>query len=138
MSTPTTPIGELTLAEAWSLLSTDAKAVLIDVRTEAEWQFVGTPDLASIDKAARLVEWITWPGGESNPEFLVAATEDVHPDQPILLLCRSGARSLAAAKSLAENGYPNVHNVVAGFEGDLDADTHRHGGWKDELPWTQG
>ena len=138
MSTPTPPIGDLTLGDAWSLLTTDADAVLIDVRTTAEWQFVGTPDLSSLGKAARLVEWTTWPGGAPNPGFIAEATVDLTPEQPILLLCRSGARSLAAAQALAANGYPNVHNVVAGFEGDLDGDTHRHGGWKDELPWTQG
>lgn len=133
-----TPIAELTLDEAWSLLASDATAVLIDVRTAAEWQFVGTPDLASIGKATRLVEWITWPGGASNPGFIAEATADLEPDQQVLLLCRSGARSLAAATALAANGFPNVFNVVAGFEGDLDAETHRHGGWKDNLPWTQG
>jgi len=137
MSTPTTPIDELTLDAAWSLLSEDTTAVLIDVRTAAEWQFTGTPDLAPLGKAVRLVEWTQWPGGAPNPDFLADATADLGPDQQILLLCRSGARSLAAAKALAANGYPNVHNVVAGFEGDLDAENHRHGGWKDHLPWTQ-
>lgn len=131
-------IPELTLDEAWSLLSDEPTAILIDVRTKAEWNFVGTPDLSSIDKSVRLVEWITFPGGEPNPDFLAEATAELDPTQPVLLLCRSGARSLAAAGALREAGFATTYNVVAGFEGDLDSDKHRQGGWNDHLPWTQG
>ena len=131
-------IPNASLADAWNTLERDPNAVLIDVRTEAEWNFVGVPDLSSIDQQVRLVQWTTYPGGQPNPDFLSAATADLAPDQPILLLCRSGARSLAAANALSAAGFTNTFNVVAGFEGDLDASSHRHGGWKDELPWRQG
>ncbi len=131
------PIPQRSLAEAWDMLASDPDAVLIDVRTQAEWGFVGVPDLRSVNKDVRLVEWTTYPTGQANPEFLNQATSGLQPDQPILLLCRSGARSQAAATLLQGNGFPNVHNVAAGFEGDLDSERHRGGGWKDELPWLQ-
>ncbi len=136
MTTPT-PIAELSSDEAFYALTHDPDAVLIDVRTNAEWNFVGVPDLSSIDKDVRLVEWIAYPTGAANPNFVAEATADLDPATPILLVCRSGARSLAAATALVENGFTNVTNVADGFEGDVDADGHRHGGWKDAAPWKQ-
>ncbi len=131
------PIPELTLVEAWSQLNANPDAVMIDVRTKAEWQYVGTPDLASIGRDVRLVEWITYPTGAPNAAFLTEATSGLHPDQPVLVLCRSGVRSLAAARALREAGFTRSANITAGFEGDLGADGHRHGGWKETLPWHQ-
>lgn len=130
-------VSELSLEQAWERLKADPDAVLIDVRTTAEWNFVGVPDLRSVDRQVRLVEWVGFPDGAPNPEFLNQATEGLAPEQCVLLLCRSGARSRAAAAALGGAGFGDVHNVTAGFEGDLDADGHRHGGWKDQLPWTQ-
>lgn len=130
-------IPEISLDDAWTQLATDETAILIDVRTKAEWNFVGVPNLASINKSVRTVEWITYPDGSPNPNFVAEASADLGADQPILLLCRSGARSLAAATALEAAGFTGAANVVAGFEGDVDAEGHRHGGWKDHLPWTQ-
>ncbi len=135
--TDMTNIAESTLADAWEQLSSDPTATLIDVRTEAEWQWVGVPDLSSIGKEARMSQWITWPGGAPNPDFMAQASADLDKDQPILFLCRSGARSHAAAQAFQAAGFTNVTNVSAGFEGDHDTEGHRHGGWKDELPWRQ-
>ncbi len=131
-------VAELSLDEAWAMLTNDAGATLIDVRTAAEWQFVGVPDLTSIGKEARLVEWIGFPGGQPNPRFLADASSGLDTDAPVLLLCRSGARSEAAARVLTAEGFTAAYNVVAGFEGDLGPDGHRSGGWKHEgLPWRQ-
>ncbi len=128
----------LSLDEAWRLLQDVAGAELIDVRTTAEWNFVGVPDLTPIKKQARLVEWIDYPHGRPNPDFVAQALDGVAADAPLLVLCRSGARSAAAGAALLAAGRTDVHNVVAGFEGDLDPAGHRHGGWKDSLPWRQG
>lgn len=130
--------GELSLDEAWAMLRDLPDSVLMDVRTEAEWNYVGIPVLHELGKAARFVEWIAYPGGRPNPVFLDQATEGLKPGQPILLLCRSGARSLAAAKVLTAAGYGPAYNVTAGFEGDLDDAGHRSSGWRHGgLPWRQ-
>lgn len=128
---------EISLEDAWSLLSENSEATLIDVRTTAEWNFVGTPDLTSIEKSTRLAEWTQFPDGTPNAAFVEHATDGLSKDQPILLLCRSGARSRAAGEHLVSLGYQSIFNVTAGFEGDLDPAGHRHGGWKDTLPWKQ-
>ncbi len=130
-------IPQIDVAMAWALLGENPVATLIDVRTKAEWGFVGTPDLSSIDKQARLVEWIDYPAGARNTSFVAQASEGLDPHAPVLLLCRSGVRSNAAAQALAEAGFTQAINVVGGFEGDLDNQGHRHGGWKDALPWRQ-
>ncbi|MCP3937815.1 MAG: rhodanese-like domain-containing protein [Actinomycetia bacterium] len=130
-------IPQIDVAMAWALLGENPEATLIDVRTKAEWGFVGTPDLSSIGKQARLVEWIDYPAGARNASFVAQASEGLDPKAPVLLLCRSGVRSNAAAQALAESGFGQAINVANGFEGDLDSQGHRHGGWKDELPWRQ-
>ena len=130
--------GELTLEQAWTMLADDPAAVLVDVRTMAEWNFVGVPDLSGLGKEARLVEWIGYPDGAPNPGFVEQASAELSPGQPILLLCRSGARSLGAARALTAAGFGPAYNVTAGFEGPLDADGHRGGGWKHAgLAWRQ-
>lgn len=131
-------VPELSLAEAWTMLSENPDSVLIDVRTQAEWTFVGVPDVSSVGKGLRAVEWTSFPTGAANTDFVDQATEGLRQDQPLLLLCRSGARSESAARALIQAGFENAYNVVAGFEGHLDIDSHRHGGWKEELPWRQG
>jgi rhodanese-related sulfurtransferase len=130
---------------AWERLGADPKAVLIDVRTRAEWAFVGTPDLSSLAKQPVLVEWLTFPDSRLNPEFvsdlsraLAAAGADQNSD--LFFICRSGARSLEAARTMMEAGFPKCHNVEAGFEGPLDPAKQRgrRSGWKVEgLPWVQ-
>lgn len=126
--------GDLSPTEAHTLLLEKPNAVLIDCRTQPEWSFVGIPDMPG----TRLVEWTSWPTGAPNPEFVQVATEGLDPDTPIAVVCRSGARSAAAGKALAAAGFTQVFNVLDGFEGPLDANGHRSGGWRGAgLPWRQ-
>ena len=131
--------GELTLDEAWSLLRDDDRAVLVDVRTQAEWNFVGVPVLDELGKQPRMVEWVGYPGGTPNQNFLAEASAGLDTDVMVMFLCRSGVRSLAAARVFTAAGYGKAHNITAGFEGDLEPDGHRTTGWRHAgLPWRQG
>ena len=133
--------GDVMPAVAWKILSERKDAVLIDVRTRAEWNFVGLPDLAGLDKKPALVEWQVFPTMQPNPDFVSALSGAVaDKSAPLLFLCRSGARSAAAAKAMTAAGYSTCLNVADGFEGPLDAQAKRGaaGGWKAEgLPWRQ-
>ena len=133
--------GDVTAATAWKILSENNDAVLIDVRTRAEWNYVGLPELAPIGKKPALLEWQVFPGMQQNPEFMSALGNAVaNKDTPLLFLCRSGARSAAAAKAMSAAGYSTCFNVAEGFEGPLDEDHHRgtQSGWRKEgLPWEQ-
>jgi len=130
----------------WERLGSEPDAQLIDVRTNAEWTFVGVPDVSQLGKTLLKVEWQRFPGGEANPAFvdqLGAALEAAGAgrDTPLYFICRSGGRSRAAAQAMAEAGYRVCHNVADGFEGPQDEAGHRGtvGGWKAAgLPWTQG
>ena len=145
---PTSPIsrtegyaGEIGVGELWNALGSAPDAALVDVRTQAEWNFVGVPELSELDKAPVFVEWQTYPTMEINPAFVETVKAAV-PDSnaPVFLLCRSGARSRAAAIALTAAGYRNCYNVTEGFEGPPDAERHRGGttGWKAQgLPWVQ-
>lgn len=134
--------GDINPQEAWDLLQQDTDACLIDVRTAPEWQYVGVPTLEAMQKQTLCVSWLTYPGNEANPAFVEQVKQGgVRPDQTILLICRSGARSQSAAIALTEAGFGRCINVAEGFEGDKDADGHRGtvGGWKHAgLPWSQG
>ena len=133
--------GDLSPQEAWSLLESDASSVLVDVRTRAEWSYVGVTDLSPLNKEPVLIEWQTFPGGGVNDQFAEQlAAAGVPADAPVLFLCRSGVRSKAAARLMTEKGYGRCYNVLEGFEGDPDASRHRGtvGGWKVRgLPWIQ-
>lgn len=133
-------VGDVSPQEAWEHLNADFDAVLIDVRTQAEWGFVGVPDLAELGREVVKIEWQTFPGMQPNVSFLdQVGAEGLSPRQPLFLLCRTGGRSLQAAKLLAENGF-TTYNVAEGFEGALDGDGHRgtSRGWKAAgLPWRQ-
>lgn len=133
--------GDVAPKTAWKILSERKDAVLIDVRTRAEWNYVGLPDLETVARKPVLIEWQIFPSMQPNPEF-VAALSGALPDKevPLLFLCRSGARSAAAAKAMTAAGYSTCFNVADGFEGPLDAQAKRGaaGGWKAaELPWRQ-
>ncbi|MBT5522003.1 MAG: rhodanese-like domain-containing protein [Rhodospirillales bacterium] len=133
--------GDKTPEESWAMLSEISGAVLVDVRTDAEWAFVGTPDLGSLGKNLCLAAWIVYPNMTGNADF-VATVENHAPDTDahILFICRSGQRSIAAAIAMTNAGYSNCYNVLEGFEGDMDAQDHRGtiGGWKVAgLPWAQ-
>ncbi len=133
--------GDLTPTQAFDLLAERADAVLVDVRTRAEWSYVGTPDLSGLGKRVALVEWVTFPDGVPNPSFLDDLVRSgVQPGAPVVFLCRSGVRSVAAANAATAAGFGPVFNVLEGFEGQLDGGKHRGttGGWKAAgLPWAQ-
>lgn len=137
--------GDVSVQEAFDRLSDRENAVLVDVRTQAEWSFVGVPDLRPIGKEALLIEWQSFPSSGPNPEFAAILSEQLSKkglDQtaPIYFLCRSGARSQAAAITLTRAGYKECFNISDGFEGPLDEAGHRgtRSGWKAAgLPWIQ-
>ncbi len=133
--------GDLSVQDAWALLKSDPKARLVDVRTSAEWNFVGVPDLAEIGRDVALVEWQSLPAMQVNPAFVAeAGREAADKAAPVLFLCRSGARSRAAAIAMTKAGYAKAYNIAGGFEGDLDGERHRgrKNGWKASgLPWKQ-
>ncbi|HEX3982668.1 MAG TPA: rhodanese-like domain-containing protein [Acidisoma sp.] len=127
--------------KVWEALKADPAAQLCDVRTDAEWTFVGIPDLREIARETVLIPWQIYPTMQRNASFLEHLRQaELTPETPIYFLCRSGARSLAAAEAAATAGFTQVYNVADGFEGPLDQDGHRGtvGGWKAMgLPWRQ-
>ncbi len=134
--------GDISPAEAWKLLAEDQGAVLVDVRTKPEWSYVGLPDLSSLGKPVVKIEWQSWPDGTLNRDFpQELAAAGIGKDQKVLLLCRSGVRSKAAAELLTAQGWRQAYNISYGFEGPHDTAKHRGlvAGWQhDGLPWTQG
>lgn len=139
-------IEDVPVEEVWAHLAKDAGSVLIDVRTRAEWTFVGLPDLGEIGKRVLTVEWQTCPESKIDagfPERLINALDaaGADKDSELFFICRSGARSRMAAEAMANAGYRRCKNVADGFEGPLDADRHRGqvAGWKAAgLAWVQG
>lgn len=139
-------VDEVTVEAAWRDLATRPQAQLIDVRTRAEWTYVGIPDLGPVGKRPILVEWQSFPDQAVDPRFVERLIGELKAagagsEDDLFFICRSGGRSLAAAKAMAEAGYTACHNVAGGFEGPLDKDRHRGsaGGWKAAgLPWQQG
>ncbi len=133
------------MRQTWEALVADPSAVLIDVRTVAEWNFVGLPDLESLGKRVLLVEWQRFPDMAVNPFFADELSEaladlGVGQDAPLYFICRSGARSRSAATKATAGGFTRAFNVAGGFEGALGPDRHRGcvDGWKASgLPWIQ-
>jgi len=124
--------GALLPAEAHKLMQAGAK--LVDVRTKPELLFVG-----SIPGAVT-IEWQTYPGNRPNPEFIGELAAVTKRDEPVMFICRSGARSHGAAEAAMRAGWRETYNVLEGFEGDKDPEQHRSsvGGWrKSGLPWIQ-
>ncbi|MBL6933335.1 MAG: rhodanese-like domain-containing protein [Rhodospirillales bacterium] len=118
------------------------KAALLDVRTPAEWAYVGLPDLSALGRQPLLVPWLMFPSMQLNPDFLNQVRDTgIDPQQDLLIICRSGVRSKSAAIALSEIGFKTCYNIAYGFEGDKDPGGHRGtiNGWKvDGLPWGQG
>lgn len=137
--------GDIEPPRAWALLAKEADAVLVDVRTRAEWNFVGLADLSSVGKQPVTIEWQSLPAMAHNPDFdtqVKDALAQLHagPETAVVFICRSGARSRDAAISLTGQGFRRCYNLAGGFEGDLDGNRHRAGrsGWKfSGLPWRQ-
>ena len=126
-----TEIRQITSETAWQMLLDDENSLLVDVRTETEWRSIGIPDTSSLGRSARFVSW-TDEQGTPNPYFADQVTDGVDPDTPILLLCRSGARSNAAAELLISMGYSQAINIAGGFESPQDPEA----GWKAQKPST--
>jgi len=125
----------------WEALRQDQAAQLVDVRTDAEWSYVGLPDLSSANKQPVLIPWQVFPSMQLNSAFVDQPKQaGLTPEHKIYFLCRSGVRSLAAAQAAIAAGYPFAYNIADGFEGPPDGDGHRGqvAGWKaDQLPWRQ-
>ena len=138
--------GDVSCEECWKALHETEGAQLVDVRTSAEWSFVGLPDLGSVGKRVITIEWQKFPGMDVNTDFVEVAQQAIEAaggdkDAPIFCLCRSGARSISAAVALTNAGFSKAYNVLGGFEGDKNQQGHRGkvSGWKhDGLPWQQG
>ena len=133
---PSLSMKHLTPKEAHAFLHTNTDAVFVDVRSEIEFFYVGHP------VGAEHIAWQEPPDWEVQPEFaqhvkaLVAGVKS----RPVVLICRSGKRSVDAGKVLENSGFSDVYNVLHGFEGDLDENFHRghKSGWRfDGLPWAQ-
>ena len=137
--------GEVSAKDAFQALQSDPQAMLVDVRTEVEWAYVGTPDLITLEKKPILQEWQSYPAMAIDPAFVdrLAATlkaRGLAPEAPIYFLCRSGVRSRAAATAMTAAGWRRCYNVTDGFEGPRDSAGHRgtERGWKaSALPWAQ-
>lgn len=123
--------GDITPADAWELLQRDPRVILVDVRTAQEWEQVGLPDLSAVGKTPVRLSWKFLPSGELNHQFVSEFSRlETGKDTAVLLLCKSGGRSQAAACALTAAGYARCLNVAGGFEG--------QDGWKAQhLPWHQ-
>jgi rhodanese-related sulfurtransferase len=125
--------GALLPAEAQALRDSDG-AIIVDVRSRAELDFVGRIP-GSVE-----IELKTYPGMQPNPNFLPQLKQAVPTAAKVMFICRSGARSHDAALAATSAGYGSVFNVLEGFEGDRNPDGHRNtvGGWRAAgLPWIQ-
>jgi rhodanese-related sulfurtransferase len=139
----TVKVQTLTPVEAWEMLEANQRVVMIDVRSSMEFLFVGHP------RGSVHVPWIDAPSWTVNADFITEVRKvmlggigigEHGDDAPVVLICRSGKRSLEAGKLLIENGFTTVYNIEEGFEGELDGEHHRStvGGWRFHgLPWEQ-
>ncbi len=127
--------------QVWDALKADPAARLVDVRTPAEWAYVGMPDLTESGQEPVLIPWQIFPTMHVNADFMEHLQQaGLTPGHRVYFLCRSGVRSLAAAQAAQAAGYTHVYNITDGFEGPPDQDGHRGkiAGWKaDQLPWRQ-
>ncbi|MDH6198134.1 rhodanese-related sulfurtransferase [Mycobacterium frederiksbergense] len=131
--------GDITPEETWKLLSENSEAVLVDCRTDAEWRFVGAPDLSALARDVVYIEWNRNDGSHNDAFVDHLLASGVTPGRPVAFLCRSGNRSIAAAEAATAAGIGPSYNILDGFEGNLDENRHRGGtGWKAVgLPWKQ-
>jgi len=134
-------VPDISPADTWAALQRDGQAVLVDVRTDAEWNFVGVPELSGIGKQVVLIPWQVFPTMQLNGHFAEHLRKaGVTAESRVFYICRSGARSLAAGQAAQAAGFPHAFNVADGFEGPVDDEGHRGtvAGWKaSDLPWRQ-
>ena len=127
--------------DVWAALAENPLAALVDVRTDAEWAYVGLADVSASGKQPALIPWQVFPTMAVNPGFVdQLRAAGLTAEHHIYFICRSGVRSLAAASAAIAAGFPHCYNVADGFEGPPDAEGHRGqiAGWKAEgLPWRQ-
>ena len=129
---------EVSLQHTWDALSSEPDAVLLDVRTVPEWQFVGVPNLTPLGKEVVPISWAHYPATPNTGFVDQVRAAGLGEEQPIYVICRSGARSRSAAAALQAAGFKHCYNVTDGFEGGTDGAGHRLGGWKGAgLPWSQ-
>ena len=131
--------GDITPQESWKLLSDHPDAVLVDCRTEAEWKWVGVPDLSGLGRDVVTIEWTTAAGRNENFVAELIAAGVTPGERPVIFLCRSGNRSIPAAKAATAVGIAPAYNMLEGFEGQPGAAGNRDvTGWRVEgLPWKQ-
>lgn len=128
--------GAVTPREAYDLLMADSSVLLLDVRTEAERDWIGTVMVPEGQYAE--IQWSMYPSGETNPDFLRHLELVATRNRIVLILCRSGVRSRHAARLATEAGYLHCYDILEGFEGDKNDLGHRKtiGGWcVAGLPW---
>jgi rhodanese-related sulfurtransferase len=140
-------VSEVSPANAWAALKVSPDTMLVDVRTQAEWSYVGLPDLSQLDRTVILSEWRQLPGMIVNDSFGTEVLQALGGAAPsrLFFLCRSGIRSRQAAEAMTQlfaslGQKTECVNVAEGFEGDLDSQGHRGNvnGWKTRgLPWRQ-
>ncbi|MEL6476018.1 MAG: rhodanese-like domain-containing protein [Pseudomonadota bacterium] len=150
MMQPSMIVDEVDPSAAFESLTQTPDSVLIDVRTEIEWQMVGIPDLSGIGKTTCLVEWMSGPERAQNPRFLSDVQENLGgwPAGRVFFICRSGMRSMMAAHAMAQvlaanaaepvGGPVHCTNIAEGFEGNRPplAGPGPASGWKERgLPW---
>ena len=127
--------------QTWEALKADENAHLVDVRTDPEWNVVGVPELRAAGKQTILIPWQVYPTMQRNGSFEANLKQaGLTADHTVYFICRSGARSMAAAEAAQAAGFAKVFNVADGFEGPPDVQGHRGhtAGWKAEgLPWRQ-
>ena len=125
----------------WDAIRTDPNAQMVDVRTDAEWTFVGIADLSEAQKTPALIPWQVFPSMQVNAGFTDQMKQaGLKPENKLYFLCRSGVRSMAAAQAAIAAGFPHSFNIADGFEGPPDTAGHRGlaAGWKaSDLPWRQ-
>ena len=141
-----TSVDDVTVRDVWTRLAADPNTVLVDVQIQAEWTDVGLPDLSTLGRKVVLGQWQTYPDNRVDPAFADSVSASLSAAgtsraAELFFICRSGARSRAAAEAMAAAGYSRCRNVAEGFEGPLDTARQRGGagGWKVAgLPWAQG
>jgi len=134
-------VDNISPVQVWEALRSNPDARLVDVRTDAEWNFVGVADLSAAGQEPVLIPWQVYPAMQVNGAFTEQLRRaGLEPKHHLYFLCRSGVRSLAAAQAAQADGFAFAYNIAGGFEGPPDAEGHRGttAGWKAEgMPWRQ-
>ena len=131
---------EVSPQEAWKMLKEMPRTKLVDVRTVPEWLYVGLPEIVATKRALLQISWHVFPDMTMNVAFIQDLKRAASSDDVLLFVCRSGGRSLAAARAAKEAGLKQSYSIRGGFEGPIDAQGHRGNveGWKCAgLPWRQ-